>query len=56
MSGLPPVTFFHTEILVVFCSICNRYPVGLFLIDLEVYKKNFCIEKLVTKKVTSWEP
>ena len=49
--------FFHVNIfLVVFCNICDRNRLGWFLIGLEIYKENFCIGKLVSKKVTWWEP
>ena len=58
-AGFPLVTFsattFSTQkiFLVVLCNICNRYPLILILTGLKIYKENFCIGKLVAKKV-SW--
>ena len=47
--------FLHTKIfLVVFCNICNRYPLGLVLTGLEIYKENFCTGKLVAKNLLGW--
>ena len=49
--------FFLSKIfLIVFCYIFNRKLQRWCLTVLEIYKENFCIGKLVAKKVTWWKP